>query len=322
MSKKELEEKVVNKGGENGDAVVADPVAKKATLPNSKDQGEKTTPNITASDLDKETPQMGEGSAESNKKSIDMKPSDASAKAEEYTLEVAFDGEELSEEFKEKATTIFEAAVNAKVETIKADLDEQYKKDLEEQVANVTEKISGDVDKYLNYVVEQWMEANEVAIESSLRNEITEEFIEGMKQLFAEHYIEVPEEKLDVLEGLASKVEELEEKLNESIETNIQLKDSVKQYAKESILKQVSEGLTVSQKEKFATLAEGVDFSDNESYAKKLQIVKENYFKETKVGADIAESEVENAEEAPAEAPKLSGPVANYVQAISRTIKK
>lgn len=322
MSKKELEEKVVNKGGENGDSVVADPVAKKATLPNSKDQGEKTTPNITAADLDKETPSMGEGSADSNKKSIDMKPSDASAKAEEYTLEVAFEGEELSEEFKEKAVTIFEAAVNAKVETIRSDLEEQSKKDLEEQVAQVTEKLSADVDKYLNYVVEQWMEANEVAIESSLRSEITEEFIEGLKQLFAEHYIEVPEEKLDVLEGLASKVEELEQKLNESIEQNIELKDSVKAYAKESILKQVSEGLTVSQKEKFASLADGVDYSDAESYTKKLNIVKENYFKDSKVVSDIAEAEVESAEEPAAEAPKLSGPVANYVHAISRTIKK
>jgi len=331
MPKQQLDEKMINKGGVNGDEMVADPVAKNATLPNSKDQGEKTTPLRTAADLDSATPSMGTGSAASNKASIDMKGSDASGETvadlkkfskEDFTIEVAFEGEELSEEFKEKAVTIFEAAVNAKVEMIKQEIEEQNQKHLEEAVAEFTTDLSTKIDEYLNYVVEQWMEENELAIESSLRTEITEEFIDGMRTLFAENYIEIPEEKLDVLGELAQKVEELETKLNESINHNIELNTSVKDYAKQAILAKVAEGLTVQQKDKFATLAEGVDFQDEESYEKKLEIVKENYFKTDKVISDIVESEVESAEEPEAAKPRLSGPVASYVQAISRTVKK
>lgn len=307
MSKKELEEKVVLKGGKNGDSVVPDPTPTKATAPTTnKTKAEEVEADESVEEI-VETEEVAE---------------DEQDRVESYSIEVAFEGEELSEEFKEKASTIFEAAVTARVNTHKAELEEQFGKDLEEQVATITENLKADLDKYLDYVVEQWMEQNEVAIENSLRSEITEEFIDGLRNLFAENYIEVPEEKLDVLEGLASKVEELEAKLNETIEQNIELNGSIKQYAKESILAQVSEGLTVSQKEKLGALAEGVEFSDAESYTKKLQIVKENYFKEKTVISDISESEVDAAEEAPAEAPKLSGPVANYVQAISRTVKK
>lgn len=324
MKEKELYEKVINKGGQNGDEIVADPVAKNATLPNSKDQGEKTTPLRTASDLDSATPTMGgNDSADSNKATLNMKPSAASAKMEDYTIEVAFEGEELSEEFKEKAVTIFEAAVQAKVEMLKAQIEEEAEKKLVEQVAEVTSKLSDQIDNYLNYVVEQWMEENEIAIESSLRTEITEEFIDGLRDLFAENYIEIPEDKLDVLENLASKVDELESKLDESINSNIELKNQVKDYAKENIFAKVAEGLTVSQKEKFASLAEGVDYVSEDSYTKKLQIVKENYFKDTKVVSNITETEVEQAEEQPEQIKQtLSGPVANYVQAISRSAKK
>lgn len=326
MKEKELYEKVVNKGGQNGDTTIADPVAKNATIPGAGQNKEamkkaEDVNNVGQEETDAATNTKATAdSSASNKASVAMK--EESSK-EEFTIEVAFEGEDLSEEFKEKAVTIFEAAVNAKVETIKADLEEQSKKQIEEQVAEVTSKLSDQIDNYLNYVVEQWMQENEIAIESSLRTEITEEFIDGLRDLFAENYIEIPEEKLDVLESLASKVEELEAKLNESINSNIQLTGTVKEYAKDSIFAKVAEGLTVSQKEKFSSLAEGVDYLDDETYAKKLQIVKENYFKETTVTTQtISESEVESAEEPAAEKPRLSGPVANYVQAISRTIKK
>lgn len=332
MPKQNLQEKVFNKGGENGDQVVADPADKKATLPNSKTEGEKTPPLRSAADLQSSTPSMGTGSAESNKASINMKASEASAETvdnldkfakEDITIEVAFEGEELSEDFKEKASTIFEAAVAAKVHLAEQELQEQYKAKLEEEVAEFTGKLSEQIDSYLNYVVEKWMEENELAIETSLRTEITEEFIEGMKKLFAENYIEIPEEKLDVLEQLASRVEELEEKLNETISENIDLSSEIKEHTKARILSQVAEDLTVTQKEKFSTLAEGVDFVDADTYEKKLQIVKENYFVKSKaVVSDIHESEVESAEEPEAEVRKVSGPVAHYVQAISRTIKK
>lgn len=332
MAKKQLDEKLINKGGANGDETIADPVAKNATLPGSKDQGEKTNPLQTAADLKSKTPEEGgSDSADSNKATLNMKPSDASAanvgaklKQEEYSIDVAFDGEDLSEEFKEKATTIFEAAVNAKVVTIKEELEAEFEKKLEEAASEFTTKLSEQVDEYLTYVAEQWMEANELAIESSLRTEITEEFIGGMKQLFTENYIEIPEDKFDVIEELTAKVEELETKLNESIDNNIQLKSTVKTYAKEAILAQVAEGLTVTQKEKFLTLADGVDYTDDESFEKKLETVKESYFK-AKTGEDLIESEVAllEEEEAPAKPEtRLSGAVAGYVQAISRTAKK
>lgn len=326
MKEKELYEKVVNKGGQNGDTTIADPVAKNATIPGAGQNKEglkkvEDVANIGQEETDaaNNTKPTADAAA-SNKASVAMK--EESSK-EEFTIEVAFEGEDLSEEFKEKAVTIFEAAVSAKVESIKADLEEQSRKQVEEQVAEVTSKLSDQIDNYLNYVVEQWMQENEIAIESSLRTEITEEFIDGLRDLFAENYIEIPEDKLDVLESLASKVEELEAKLNESINSNIQLSGTVKEYAKESIFAKVAEGLTVSQKEKFSSLAEGVDYIDDETYAKKLQIVKENYFKDTSVAAQtISESEVESAEEQTADKPRLSGPVANYVHAISRTVKK
>lgn len=331
MAKKQLLEKVVNKLGVNGDETIADPVNKKATLPNSKDQGEKTNPVHTASELDQKTPTMGgNDSAAANKATLNMKPSDASdanvnanLKQEDYTIEVAFEGEDLSEEFKEKASTIFEAAVNAKVQSVTEQLQEEFQERLEESVAEFTSKLAEQVDEYITYVAEQWMEANELAVESSLKTEITEEFIDGMRKLFAENYIEVPEEKLDVLNNLANSVAELEEKLNESINDNIELVNLVKSYAKDSILSQVAEGLTVTQREKFFTMAEGVEFTDEESFEKKLKIVKESYFKEAKTGTDIVEEEVKQADESDAkEQPKLSPSVANYVSAISRSIKK
>lgn len=331
MAKAKLLEKVINKGGVNGDETIADPVAKNATLPNSKDQGEKTNPVHTASELEQKTPQMGgNSSADANKATLNMKPSTASAanvtaslKQEDYTIAVAFEGEDLSEAFKEKASTIFEAAVNAKVQTVTEELQAEFQERLEESVTEFTTKLAEQVDEYMTYVAEQWMENNEIAIEHSLRTEITEEFIGGMKKLFSENYIEIPEDKFDVIDELASRVEELEEKLNESINDNIELTNAVKTFTAESILAQVAEGLTVTQKEKFLTLAEGVEFADGESYSKKLQIVKENYFKEAKVGSDIVETEVMLAEEDTSkEQPKMTASVANYVSAISRSVKK
>jgi hypothetical protein len=331
MAKTKLLEKVVNKLGANGDEIIADPIAKNATLPNSKDQGEKTNPGHTTSELDQKTPSMGgNASADSNKATLNMKPSAASAanvtatvKQEDFTIEVAFEGEDLSEAFKEKASTIFEAAVNAKVQGITEDLQAEFQERLEESVTEFTTKLAEQVDEYVTYVAEQWMEANELAVESSLRSEITEEFIDGMKKLFVENYINVPDDKLDVLESLATRVEELEEKLNESINDNIELASTLKEYAKESILAQVAEGLTTTQKDKFMTMAEGVEFSDEKSYEKKLHVVKESFFNGVKLGVDILEEEVQHAiEDTTKDTPRMTPSVANYVTAISRSIKK
>jgi hypothetical protein len=335
MKERELYEKVINKGAHNGDVTIADPIAKKATLPNSNSNGEPmkkiedpNNPGIEDTDMATNTKPTS-ASAASNKASVAMKEEDESVEQDDteqetsYSIEVAFEGEELSEEFKEKATTIFEAAVNAKVSAEITKLDEHYAQQVQEQVESFKQELTEQLDKYLDYIVEQWMESNELAIEESLRSEITEEFIDGLRILFAEHYIEVPEDKLDVLEDLTNKVQELEQKLDESITTNIELNDAIKEYTKNEILAQVAEGLTLTQKEKFSTLAEGVEFTDTDNYAKKLEIVKENYFKSsTKTSKSITETEVELAEEVTPDKPVYHGTVAKYMQAISRTTTK
>lgn len=320
MSKKQdIQEKLEVGGGATGTSFVPDPVGGKATLPNSKQQGDgmqklkDVTPGQGTDECDTETntKPTGDMSAQ-NKASVSMKED----------IEAMFNGEELTEEFKEKATVIFEAAVNAKVQEIVSQMDEEYAQKFEDAKNEIYEEVTAKVDSYMDYVVEQWMKENEVAIESSLRSDITESFIEGMKTLFAEHYIDVPEEKFDVLEDLAAKVEELENTLNQAISENVELKSQLSETAKDQILAKVAEGLSVTQAEKFKTLAEGVEYDDAGNYERKLEIVKENYFPQEKkvVTALDQEEAVSLSEEAEYKRP--AGPVANYVEAISRTIKR
>ena len=185
----------------------------------------------------------------------------------------------------------FEAAVQARISEEIAQLEEQYSTKLEEALEEVSTEMASKIDDYLNYCVEQWMKENEVAIEQSLRTEITEEFMEGMKKLFAENYIEIPEDKLNVIEELAATVEQLEEKLNAQINENIELSKSISQYSKQEIFDQVSEGLVMTQVEKLRQLAEGIDFDDPENYKKKLNLVKENYFPTNKASEELKEEE-------------------------------
>ena len=237
-------------------------------------------------------------------------------------VEEMFIGEELSEEFKEKATTLFEAAVNARALVEMARLEEEYNVRLEEQVTQIVEDMEKNLDTYLDYVVEKWMEDNQVAIESSLRNEVMEEFIGGLKNLFAEHYIDMPEEKIDVVESLASKVEELESALDETINENSELRKVVLESKRQEIVDDMCEGLTLTQAEKFTALSEGVDFDGNlVNYSKKLEIVKNTYFSESKSSSNIEEetfeAEIDN------NGIVHSDPTINkYAQAISRTVKK
>jgi hypothetical protein len=190
-----------------------------------------------------------------------------------------FEGDStISEEFKEKAATIFEARVHDRVSQIQEQMEEEYSKVLEEAVNSIKDELTDKVDDYLNYVVEQWLEQNEIAIESGLRSELTEEFIAGLRNLFAEHYIDVPEEKVDLVDELAGKVEELEIKLNEEIERGIELKKSLVESVKVQITNEVCEGLTATQVEKIKTLAESVEFSTEEEYKSKLETIRENYF--------------------------------------------
>lgn len=188
------------------------------------------------------------------------------------------DDSTISEEFKAKAATIFEARVLDRVNQIQEQLESEYASMLEEAVESVKNDLTEKVDDYLNYVVEQWLSDNEIAIESGLRAELTEEFIAGLRNLFAEHYIDVPSEKVDLVDELAGKVEELEAKLNEEIERGIEYKKALVEAVKQEITREVCEGLTETQVEKIKALAESVDFSTEEEYQSKLETIRENYF--------------------------------------------
>ena len=233
-----------------------------------------------------------------------------------------FSGEQLSEQFKEKTAVLFEAAVNARVIAETQRLEEQYTEQLEEEVSDVVEQLTEQVDKYLSYVAEQWAEENEVAIESALRNELAEEFISGLKNLFAEHYVQFPEEKVDLIDSLSTRVSELEEKLNEQIDTNIELEQIVEQFNKHEIFNQLCEGLALTQVDRFRTLSEGVEFDgDEDNYRHKLQIVREKYFGIKPVKSTLNE-EVDIEDNEAQDVRYFEPQIANYAAAISRTIKK
>jgi hypothetical protein len=236
-------------------------------------------------------------------------------------VEAMFDGQDLSEETKEKVSTLFEAAVAARIIAEQTRLEEEFEAKLAEEVATIGEELTSKLNTYLDYVVENWMTENEVAIESTLRNELAEEFIEGLKNLFAEHYINVPEDKVDVLEAMADKVAALETKLDESISENAELKGFILEAKANEIFEEVSSDLALTQKDKFSALAEGIEFDgDLDTYTKKLMIVKENYFKNetTSYSSNIEEETFEG------EVASTVGvdPVVNrYVAALSRTVK-
>jgi signal transduction histidine kinase len=237
-------------------------------------------------------------------------------------LDVIFNGHELSEEFKESTAVLFEAALNAKLATETARLEEQYAEVLEEEVANIADELTNKLDSYLNYVVENFMTENEVAIESTLRNELMEEFMVGLKNLFAEHYISVPEERVDVLEAMVDKVSILENRLDETLTENTQLREVLISEAAKKVFVEVASDLALTQQEKFASLAEGIEFDgDLETFEKKLKIIKENYFRNesTSYSSNIEE---ETFEGDISQNVNIDPQVNRYVQAIARNIKK
>ena len=212
----------------------------------------------------------------------------------EYDIEedvnALLQGEELSEEFKEKARTIFETAINAKVSEIQEELVQQYEKSLEEEVVTIKEELTSRVDSYLEYVADEWMNQNQLAVEQGLKTEMTESFLMGMKNLFEEHYVTIPEEKYDVLHTMVEKLDEMEDKLNEQIERNIALNQRLAESVADAIFSDVCEGLALSQKEKLASLAENVEFDSEQNYREKLTSLRESYFP-TNVSAQRSETE-------------------------------
>jgi hypothetical protein len=239
-------------------------------------------------------------------------------------IEAIVNGEDLSEDFKTKASTIFEAAVSAKVlSEVNSRIDEletNYKKEIteakEEHLSAVTEKVDG----YLNYVTEEWMKENELAVEKGIRSELVEDFMTGLKNLFTEHYIDIPEEKVDLVDDLFEKVEELEQKLDESINTSVDIKKELADYKKAETLREVSEDLADTEKEKLGKLADGIDFEDKSQYSEKLEVIKENYF--PKQQSETITEELENTEEEQNISESTTDPImSKYASALTRLNK-
>ena len=206
-------------------------------------------------------------------------------------------GEELSEEFREKAKMIFEAALTSKIKEIQEELEGQFEAKLAEEKETMKEELVSRVDSYLEYVAEEWMTENELAIEHGLKTEMTESFLSGMKSLFEDHYVTIPEEKYDVLESMVDKLDEMETKLNEQIEKNIGLNQRLAESVSDHILESVSEGLATTQKEKLASLAESVEFESEEEYREKLETLKESYFSKSPAPAKAAVAKQETLSE-------------------------
>ena len=239
----------------------------------------------------------------------------------EEDVEALLQGEELSEEFREKAKTIFEAALHAKAKEIQTSLEEQYATALAEEVEEIKVALTERVDSYLEYVSSEWLEENALAVESGLKTEITESFMDGMKTLFEEHYVSMPEEKYDVLESMVQKLDDMETKLNEQIERNIALNGKLSESSADRIFGQVAEGLAISQKDKFATLAESVEFESEENYREKLETLKKSYFSEhASAPADETENLTEEADFS--EETKVSSTMDAYLKALSNVTNK
>ena len=228
-------------------------------------------------------------------------------------------GEELSEEFKEKAKTIFEAAIKSKVAEIKESLQKEYDATLSEKIEEHKVQLTERVDSYLEYVADEWLQENQLAVERGLKSDMTESFLEGMKSLFEEHYVSIPEEKYDVLSAMTDKLDDMETKLNEQIEKNIGLTNRLGKSVADHIVSDVSEGLAETEKEKLASLAEGVEFESEESYKEKLETLKESYFSKGKPVTQSSKSETLSEGVDHTEAPATG--MSNYLDMLGRMNK-
>ena len=286
---------------------------------------------VKAEEVETEGDVVAEKYAESpEKEEMDMKKDDDLAGApnqkkkmkkedtevEEYDMEddvnALLGGEELSEEFKAKAKTIFEAAINSKVAEIRATIEEEHEAKLAEEVAEEKEALQERVDSYLEYVSDEWMEENILAIEHGLKTELTESFLSGMRSLFEDNYVTIPDDKYDVLESMVEKLDDMETKLNEQIEKNIGLNKRLSESVADGILESVSDGLAATQKEKLASLVESVEFESETEYRNKLETLKESYFPKNSTAK--TETLTEGEDVAPALA---TGTMAGYLKTLS-----
>ena len=240
----------------------------------------------------------------------------------EEDLTALLEGEELSEEFQNKARTIFEAAIKTKISEVKSELQEQYEKTIVEEVASVKAELAERVDAYLEYVSDEWMSENKLAVEAGLKTEMTDSFLTGMKSLFEDHYVTIPEDKYDVLNSMVEKLDEMEGKLNEQINKNVALNKRLAESTSDVILADVSEGLAVTQKDKLATLAENVEFDGEDNYREKLVTLRNSYFP-ANPGAPKQQTEnLSEGAETGHQQPAVTGSMESYLKAISRSVKK
>ena len=234
----------------------------------------------------------------------------------EEDMNALFSGEELTEEFQEKAKTIFEAAISAKVAQIAEEMEKKNEERIVEEIESVKAALVERVDGYLEYVADEWLQENELAVEHGLKSEMTESFLSGMKELFEAHYVSIPEDKYDVVNSMVNKLDEMETKLNEQIERNVSLNHRLAESVADGIVSEVAEGLALSQKEKLAQLAESVEFESEESYREKLNTLKESYF-----GQSVQKETSEQVLTEESSAPDYSGHMAAYMSILDRVKK-
>ena len=327
---------VVNRKATPGDQAIPSGNATPGTLkqgdePEVKDEqevvaeDEKATEEVVAEEPTKEEEVVSEEETSTEEVVAEEEKSEEEVVAEdkidvEEDLNALISGEELSEEFQEKARTIFETAIKTKVSEMKEELKSEYEKSIVEEVATIKEELSNRVDSYLEYVAEEWVEENQLAVEQGLKTEMTESFLSGMKSLFEDHYVTIPEDKYDVLNSMVEKLDEMEDKLNEQINKNVALNKRLSESTADVILADVSEGLAVSQKEKLASLAENVEFDSEEAYREKLVKLRESYFPTNPSTQRNNSETISEGTEAPQAAP--SGLMESYLQTLGRVSKK
>jgi len=340
------EEELVEFKADGEASEVPDPISTGSTRRKAdKDQGEKAMPKLGKTGVIQSIVQMFQGmdasalkkvydglNAETGNKSSIQAKGDAKApvklhnmaaiKVREDIEELFKDMEGLNESFIDDATTIFESALGIKAALVEEALKEEFDAKLAEAKEEFENQLSEKVEEYLDYVAEKWLEDNEVAVESALKVEMAENFMQGMASLFAENYIEVPADKTDLVGDLEAKVQELQGKLDEAIEQQMKMSSEIQEHAFQKAFVEAQKGLTMVQQDKFAELVEGLEVEDLDEYTKKLAVIKEHYFKAKPVteSKESIEDETVDIEEE-TEVQKLSGPMAAYAQAISRTLR-
>ena len=310
---------VVNKGAKPADAMKGMKEEEESEIDGDQEivsEEEATEEEVVSEEETAEEEVVAETTEESGEEVVEEEVIDV-----EEDINALISGEELSEEFQEKARTIFEAAIRTKIAEIKEEMKSEYEQALVEEVAAVKAELSERTDAYLEYVADEWMSENQLAVEHGLKTEMTESFLSGMRGLFEDHYVTIPEEKYDVIHSMVEKLDEMEDKLNEQINKTVALNKRLSESVADVILADVSEGLALSQKEKLASLAENVEFESESNYREKLETLRDSYFSNnSSAQRNHSESISEGAEGG--SQPEVSGLMESYLQTLNRVSKK